>query len=227
MGFQVMNNERSITELKDLYAGQDLYVIGSGVSMDYHSPDFFRGRIAIGCNSVYKHWPVKYTVAKELSTDQLIESSKAGAIPVFSRHSFGNCNYKVVERDVEELHYVFDHKSNMHTQVDWSVVGTDDMLVVSYSTITSAIHLAAHMGAANIMLCGCEAGLLNGGINYAGYDDAQDADGERLAYYAKFLRDCRPQTVTLRDHLFAKYGCRVFTLSPFVNFAHEGHEFQA
>lgn len=220
-----MSDDRSITALKNKYAGQDLFVLGSGASMDYHPPEFFSDRIAIGCNSVYRRFPVKYTVAKELSNRDLMESSAAGAIPVISRHAYGNKNYPAASRDIDAEHYIFDHPPNRHTAVDWEVIGTDE-LVVSYSTITSAIHLAAYMGAKLILLCGADAGTLDGKINYTGYGAADPTPGQ-TDWYVDFIRQMRGQTVTLRDKLQEVYGCHICTLSPFVNLAHEGHEFQS
>jgi len=220
-----MTDDHSITALKNKHAGQDLFVLGSGASMDHHPPEFFRDRIAIGCNTVYRRFPVKYTVAKELGNSDLLESAAAGAIPVVSRHAYGNKNYAPLNRDIDIEHYIFDHPPNRHTNVDWEVIGTDE-LVVSYSTITSAIHLAAYMGAKLIMLCGADAGTLDGKIQYTGYD-AAEATPERTDWYVDFIRQMRGQTVTLRDKLQEVYGCRVCTLSPFVNLGHEGHQFES
>lgn len=218
-----MNHERPVTDLKDIYSGQTLYVLGSGPSLDYYPPDFFRDRPAIGCNSVYTRFPVRFTVAKELPLEGLRASAAAAAFPVVSRHSYGNKNYPPPVRDLDTLHYVFDHPPNRHTGADWEVIGTDQ-IIVSYSTITSAIHLAAYMGAKTIFLCGCEAGTLDGQINFTGYPGTPPPDKE--AWYRDWLPQIRAQTITLRDKLQHVYGCHIMTISPFVNFAHEGHIFQ-
>ena len=216
--------ERPITDLKNRYRNQTLYVLGSGPTLDHFPPHFFRDRIAIGCNSVYRKFPVQFTVAKELTASDLAESADAGAIPVISRHTFGNKNYPPAIRDLEALHFVFDHPPNRHTAVDWEVIGTDQ-LVVSYSTITSAIHLAAYMGARLILLCGAETGTLDGKHHYEGYPDA-DPTPDRIDWYRNFLSDIRAQTITLRDRLREVYDCDVLTLNPFVNFTNENHTFE-
>ena len=39
--------------LKDKHVGQDIYVLGSGMSMNFLSPNFFEGKISIGTNSIW------------------------------------------------------------------------------------------------------------------------------------------------------------------------------
>lgn len=221
---------RPISELRDLFGfpRKDIYILGSGPSLDYFPKDFFdrgSGKITIGCNYVYKSFGVDFTVAKELPDADIAESASMGSIPVLSKFPFGNLNYQPRVHNVPYRHYVFDHKANGHTYVDWSVLGTDS-LVVSYSTVTSAIHLAAYLGARNIFLCGCDAGTLDGKLHFQDYHGAVPDEQERTDWYRKFLRDMRGQTVALRDKLKSVYGCDVMTLSPFVNMGHEGHEFE-
>lgn len=216
-----MNNEHPITELKGLYAGQDIFVLGSGSSLDYFTPRFFQGRVTVGCNYVYRDFPVMYTVAKELPEADMLEAARQGAIPVLSRYRHGDYT-KLIIRDVPEQHYVFEHRPNMITAIDWTVLGTDQ-LVVSWSTITSAIHLAAYMGARTIFLCGVDAGTLDGKANYANYAGAPLP--EKLDWYSEFLKTIRLQTAQLRDMLLVTYGCPVMTLSPFTNLGHEGRVF--
>lgn len=216
-----MNNEHPLTELKGLYTGQDIFVLGSGSSMDYFTPGFFRDRITIGCNYVYRDFPVMYTVAKELPEEDMREASRRGAIPVISRYRHGDYT-KLITRDVPEQHYVFEHRPNMITAIDWTVLGTDQ-LVVSWSTITSTIHLAAYMGARTIFLCGVDAGTLDGQANYTNYAGVTLTG--QSGWYIGFLQAIRLQTAQLRDMLLVTYGCQVLTLSPFTNLGHEGHVF--
>lgn len=217
-----MSPPRDIAAFRNRHPGADVYVIGSGASMDYHDPEFFRGRLTIGINEVFRHFPCLWTVAKELTAAQLAESAAAGAVPVVSRHPYGNLTYPPAAYDIDALWYTFDHETNRHTSIDWSVLNTN-RLIVSYSTVTSAIHFAAHMGAKNIFLAGTDAGILDGKINFKRYTPNAPT-AEELAFYSRFLRDMRPQTLQVRDRLRDAYGCRILTLSPFVNLDHEGHK---
>ena len=224
------SGERPITDVKDLYRHkmEPIYVLGSGPSLDFFPKEFFNrgsGRVMIGCNYVYRKFPVTFTVAKELSEEHVLESAEMGSTPVLSRHAFGNLRYPLKTRAVLNRHYVFGHKTNNHTVIDWSVLGTDE-LVVSYSTVTSAIHFAAYLGARTIFLCGCDAGTLDGKLYCEGYAGTGEDTKEGTDWYKGFLRDMRGQTLTLRDKLKEAYKCDVLTLSPFVNMGHEGHTFE-
>lgn len=215
----------SLLHLKNRHAGQDVFVLGSGASMDYMDRDFFRNRIAIGCNYVYERFPVSYTVAKELPKSHLVEACQSGSVPVVSEFRYGFKDHPVDYSDLSIDYYVFPHRHNACTEIDWSILGTDE-LVVSYSTITSAIHLAAYMGAKTVFLCGHDCGAIDGKLQYSGYRSTLTA-GESADWYRGFLRTSRDQTPILRDKLFEVYNCRVVLISPFVNLSHEGHVFES
>jgi carbonic anhydrase len=100
------------------------------------------------------------------------------------------------------------------------VVGTD-RIVVSYSTITSAIHIAAYMGAANIIIVGHDCGTLDGEVNFPGYGEAIGGSD----FYRQFITEIEPQTLTLREKIKEVYGCNLYSLNPFINFGLEGHEY--
>ena len=102
-----------------------------------------------------------------------------------------------------------------------NVVGTD-MIVVSYSTITSAIHIAAYMGATNIIIVGHDCGTLDGNVNIAGYDESPHG----AQFYRDFFTRIEPQTIALRAKLKEIYGCNVYSLNPFINFGLEGHKYE-
>lgn len=58
----------TLRSLTGRHAGQDVYVVGSGKSLDYISPDFFDGRVAIGTNQVYKRFRnLTYLVREEFT----------------------------------------------------------------------------------------------------------------------------------------------------------------
>ena len=96
-------------------------------------------------------------------------------------------------------------------------------LVVSYSTITSAIHLAAFMGAANILLVGHDCGRVDGELKFAGYFES-DFQQSNPGFYEQFIGNIEPQTLVLRDRIGEVYGgCRVYSLNPWVNLGLEGH----
>lgn len=210
---------RSVVEFKNRHAGQDIWVIAAASSMDYVNPEFFANKLAIGVNNVYKRFPCTYVVRKE--SFAVGEVWDAGMPLILSEYDSGARTEKrnSIEGDV----YYFDHLQNGCKDVDLSVIGSD-MIVVSWSTITSAMHVAAYIGAANIIVCGHDGGILDGkAATYSGYypDDNRDY----LEWYKKWVPLMMPQSRTVRDKLQEVYGCRIYSLNPFIGFDLEGHCF--
>lgn len=211
----------SIKELKNIHKNEDIYVLGSASSMDYIPKDFFNSRITIGCNYLFKHFPVTYTVAKELHQPNVEEASKVSTV-ILSKHPCGDLNIEaeLLRKELSVPHFIFEHRQNQCTIVDWSIVGTDE-IVVSWSTITSAMHIAAYMGARTIFLMGVDGGRLDGKLNFTGYNPEEEKTGE---WYKNWIPQILPTTLSLRDKLYEIYGCRTMLVSPFLNFKLEGHE---
>jgi hypothetical protein len=210
---------KNITELKNIHEGYDIYIVAAGASAGYIDPSFFDNKITIGVNQVYKRFPnVDYIVRKEaVWNDAALEAAKAfGFKLITSRHSCGTLSYQ----KNEGADYIFEHPDNKLKDIDLSVVGTDK-IVVSYSTITSAIHIAAYMGAANIIIIWHDCGLLDGATNFPGYN----APIAGMSFYRNFLTEIEPQTLALRERLKEVYGVNVYSLNPFINFGLEGHEY--
>ena len=105
-------------------------------------------------------------------------------------------------------------------------------LVVSFSTITTAIHLAAFLGAANIVLVGHDCGTLDGHTNVGGYHTPASLslawgphhDAAKTAY-TKWLGVIEQDTVRLKTLINEAYSCNVVSLNPFINFRLEGHSY--
>ncbi len=216
--------EYSIKKLKNAHKGKEIYVLGSASSMDYVDPDYFKGRISIGCNYLFRKFPVQYTVAKELHKQEVREAVKVSKV-VLSKHPCGNINFSptLLREGLDVDYYTFSHKQNLCSTIDWSVLGTDE-LVVSWSTITSAIHLAAYMGAKTIFLMGVDGGTLDGKINYDTY--YREEHKVDVAWYKEWVPQILATTCQLRDKLYEVYGCRTMLVSPFLNFKLEGHVFE-
>lgn len=211
---------RPISELKDIHKGHDLYVVASGASAGYIEPCFFDNKIAIGVNQVWKRFDnVDYIVRKEGKwMDATQTASKSmGFKMIVSQYDCGA--YTLKQNTIGD--YFFYHPDNGLTDINLDAVGTD-WIVVSYSTITSAMHIAAYMGAANIIIVGHDCGTLDGQTNFPGYGEAiAGAD-----FYREFITKIEPQTLALRERLKEVYGVNVYSLNPFINFGLEGHKYE-
>ncbi|MDA0834415.1 MAG: hypothetical protein O2955_21775 [Planctomycetota bacterium] len=209
---------RPVAEFCQRHAGEDIWVIAAAASMDYVEPEFFANKCVIGVNDVFKKYPCDYLVRKE--TSGAAEAFASGIPLIISEYDCGNRNGARNAADGTAWYY--DHVHNECTAIDLSVVGTD-RIVVSYSTITSAIHIAAYMGAANIIICGHDGGMLDGRMTYRGY---YPEDAKFQKWYKDWVRQIMDQTRALRDRLKQVYGCQIQSLNPFIGLDLEGHRFE-
>lgn len=210
----------STTKLMGIHAGQDIWVIASGPSAGFVDPGFFDGKITIGVNRVWTKFETDYLVVKEGAVLQA--AIAAGAKVVASKHNCGTIAYAENRAKTNGVdYYVFEHADNQVEQPDLSVIGTDK-IVVSFSTITSAMHLAAYMGAANILLVGHDCGTIDGKINFDGYPDNLMRSEK---FYRDFLSRIEPQTRMVKARLMDVYGCRVYSLNPWINLGLEDHDY--
>lgn len=214
---------------RDRHAGEDAWVIGSGATLDYLDPAFFEGRLTIGINEVALRWtPTTYIVTKYHDVAERAARALPDRRVVVSRHLHGNRD----EREATGLPgnvTIFDHRNNegdgFDAAADWP---TDpDALVVSWSTITTAMHFAAHLGAANIILVGHDCGTLGGRVHVRGYPEPANT-GAWLPYpdEASWLVRIERDSMAVREQLQRRYGVRVYSLSPFLNYARDGVSYE-
>lgn len=216
---------KTITELKNIHIGKDIYVLASGKSVDYYPIDFFNDKIIIGVNQAYKKVWCDYIVRKE--TKFLNESLKQDSIVIVSEYDSGNLNSGPEKLNTNKINhedlYYFEHNDNKHTEIDTSVFGTDK-IVVSFSTITSAIHIAAYMGATNIILLGHDCGTINGEMTFSGYyNGIQDTPWSTWAQYKQWLKVIESQTIIVKNEVKKHYNANVVAMLPFVSLNLENH----
>ncbi len=207
---------KNIKELKNIHEGKDIYIIASGKSVDFINLDFFDGKIKIGVNQVYKKIKCNYLVRKEIKF--LEDSLNSGCKVIVSKYNCGNISSILNEsKTLNDNLYYFDHLQNRERVIDRSVFGTDN-IVVSHSTITSAIHIAAYMGAKNILIIGHDCGTLNGELTFDGYyDSIKDTPWTNWDQYKSWLKDIESQTIELKREIKKVYNANVLSINPFVS----------
>lgn len=211
-----------IQALKNAHYGEDIWVIAAGPSAGYVRSSFFQGKCTIGVNRVWKKFDVKYVICKEPQV--LVEAAAAGYKVIASKHAYGSLadGLNWAEGEI----FIFEHCENRLEEIDLNVIGTD-RIVVSYSTITSAMHVAAYMGARNIILVGHDCGLLDGSKNYEGYPEPLAVSlGFPNGFYEEFLSEIEPASLAVRDRLQEVYVCNIYSLNPFLNFGLEGRRYE-
>ena len=210
---------KGIIELKNKHQGEDIYVLASGKSVDYFNEDFFDNKIVIGVNQSYKKIWCDYLVRKEVKF--IKESLATESIVIVSEYDSGNLNtgedkLNTNKVDHDNLYY-FEHNDNLHDKVDISVFG-GDKIIVSFSTITSAIHIAAYMGAKNIILLGHDCGTIDGEMTFKGYyNTIKDTPWSTWNQYKTWLKMIEGQTILVKKQVKKHYDANVVSVIPFVS----------
>ena len=214
---------------KNKHIDEDIYVIGSGKSCDFLPKDFLDNKITIGINQVYNKFKVNYLVRKETSLLKEVIEKNPDTIHFISKGDCGNDNNKNLEIITREYSVnnnivIFNHNINTHRI---NSLPEDNCMLVSYSTIVSGIHLAAYMGAKNIILIGHDCCCIDNQPNFAGYHTDKTykiAHKAGVEGYKEWLKLIENDTVFLRTLLKEKYGCNIVSINPFLNFKLEGHK---
>lgn len=216
-----------LSDFKNIHAEEDIYILASGKSVDFIDDSFFKNKIVIGVNQAFKKTHCRYLVRKE---HKLLEEciQKCGkSIHFVSRGDSGGDNDKnktfIDSKKLKNV-VVYNHNKNTCKMVD--KLPENDTLVVSYSTITTAIHLAAYMGAKNIILVGHDCGTLNNEPNFTNYHNDSTykiVHSKGKSQYITWLKNIENQTIQLKKLLYEKYNCNIYSLNPFINFGLEGN----
>jgi hypothetical protein len=219
-----------LDKYKNIHKDSDIYILASGKSVDFIDNSFFHKKIIIGTNQVYKKQKCNYLVRKEPNLIENIINENKSTIHFISRGACGGFNDKnlnIVNKLNDEYKkkiVIYNHQANTRRPI--TKLPPDKELVVSYSTITTAIHLAAYMGAKNIILLGHDCGTVNGEPNFNGYHTDSTykiAHSRGKKEYIEWLSKIENQTIDVKKLLKKKYGCNVYSLNPFINFGLEGN----
>jgi len=220
---------KNISELKNKYKGEDIWIVLAGSSMNYVSDSFFENKIVLGANQVYKHYSCDYIIMKDCMetpryTRSVQECKEKGIPLIFSEYFKGDDSKELNTPDYENS-YFFKHNSKK-TEFDYNLENLkEDEILSSKSTAASIIHIAAYMGAKNIILCGHDCGRLDGDMYYDGYMESDWISSENWPGIDSHTSKIEIETQKLRLYLMETYDCNIHSLNPFLNFGLEGHKF--
>jgi hypothetical protein len=198
--------------------GGDVYVIASGKTLDYYDPEFFEDKFLIGVNYGWSLTipRVDYMVTKYHETAlEWVADERVGTM-VVTRGLRGHRNMQPL---TDDRMLVVDHNEN--TVERWDGDWPEDGLVVTHSTITTAMHLAAVLGVRNIVTVGADCGVLDEETNVGDYK--RDRKHLQFARFGSFEKQNRIVAKILRE----RYGVNVMSMLPFVTPNMEGHKFKS
>jgi len=220
---------KNVAQLKDLHKDQDIWVLGSGSSLNYIDKSFFDNKITVTINEVIEcYLPTStYMVTKYHQVANQIASQYKNTKVIVSHKQYGNNNNKtgMTETKFDNL-YIFYHNQNQanSTPIKKLIPMEDDHLIASWSSITSGIHLAAHMGAKNIILVGHDGGAIDGRNWVDGYSHNDKPENQQESTAARNI-EFQKATIELKEILKEVYGCNIHSLNPFISLKLEGHTF--
>jgi len=213
-----------VNELKNKHKGADVYVVGSGPSLDYVDKSFFHNKVTICINhtiEIIDYAPSMYLVAKEPDRAMQDAAHKRKALIVMCKHHSGVPRNPLNNIFYPQSTYLFEAKASVIKKK-----GQGKALERSSSTIVTGLHLAAMMGAKNIILVAHDCGTLNKNMHVANYNKQHAVMQGRG--YAKWMKNNKVEAKTLAAKKLIEqfYNARIYSLNPFINFGLEGNEYR-
>ena len=210
-----------IRELLGRHAGETIFVVGSGASVDHLGRAFFYGRQVIAINEMFRHVPATYCVSHHHENGQ--EAIDAGCRLIASDVDLGSAGWgrPAAFRGPYATYRAGTYVRSVNPTIDAQRLREPfgDHLVVSCCTSSEALQFAGHLGAATIIACGLDGAALDGQTCVTGYNGGAQTNPQHLRLTQGIIRET---CAALREK-----GIRVFSLSPFVGADLEGHRFSA
>ncbi|MGE3771136.1 MAG: hypothetical protein AB7G06_09330 [Bdellovibrionales bacterium] len=213
-----------LKNLRDVYAGQDIYIVGSGPTASMFPMEALQGKVCMALNDSFKIHPNVAPIAlmhhqtycREGNTiDSPIHPNFAGIrYPVVK----GTGKHRAENVDWDNPHFYY-YDSNHDICRIYELTKETDCLYYTPEgcSLHAALQLAWIMGARNIFVIGCDSTTL-GGKHYANYDKNGFRDDEvlkrgQVRNYDSYVKG----TLIVQDFLHRK-GVNVHNLSPMVGY---------
>jgi hypothetical protein len=202
--------------------GLDIYVLGSGPSLQHIPLDFWQGKVIVSTNHGCTLRGIKpdYLVTKYHHHAREYAERFPASRTVVTRHDRGDVNQPQIEPGPW---IVLDHDQNLCERWDgqWPEPGK---FLVTFSTITTAMHWAMHLGARNVILAGHDCGWIGESGRVDGY--RRDSEGHGRDDDSHLWSTFSAQTALVKQQLWLRFGVTVTSVNPFINLALEGHEYR-
>jgi hypothetical protein len=209
-----------LTDFADIHAGETVWVLGSGASLQSISPRLLARQTVVATNfagttaglewfySVAHHHSDADRIAV-LRPDLLVFTPTVEQLPPEDQSPARASEPNVVFVPTSDQHY-----SGFDPEAHWPT--DDDRLVVGPTSLHMAMHLAAYMGAADIVLVGADCGAFDNASRIADYPDP---DGH--LHYGLWTRSLEAMAARIRS-----LGVGVHSLNPWVTPRLEGHRYE-
>ena len=215
-----------LEDFAGIATGDDIYVLGSGATLTHIDPGFFDNKTVIATNRVaermglYERGVQVYTHTHYHHEDALPLADKYRGYLFFAPEGDQGFAGQPTTRHEQIIYY--PHTPTVYDFNPWRQAPPAGGLLVGSTSLHGSMHLAAHMGAANIILAGADCGLLDGEANQTGYRSGNlyEADEQwRLEWLSRWEQHLRLVKAWLQE----QYPVRISSLLPFLNPNLEGH----
>lgn len=220
-------------ELKNKHKGEDIYVVGSGYSVNFFNKSFFENKIVIGINYMPMFIKSTYCFCKDFGTIEefklimsMLDSCEGHPILIAPNEGWGGYRNPCVTKYEEgKDYYICDVKPI--SSIDSNAIGSD-IMCQTWISASTAMCIANYLGAKNIILVGLDSGMLDGKSNINGYYPNkfctynESAGNQGIAYSDMGVE---ANIIALRN-LLCNSGVNVYSLNPFINIGLEGHTYK-
>lgn len=213
-----------LKDLRDVYLGQEIYIIGSGPTTNIFPMEFLADKICMSLNDSYKIHP---NISPIALMHHYLYSREGKTVDAPYHPNFSKIKYPVIKARGKSYKEKVDWDNPYFYFYDWNheisqIYEMNKSTDVLYYTpegcsLHAAMQLAWIMGARSIFTIGCDSTTL-GGKHYGNYDKNNFRDDETLKRgmvrnYDSYIKG----TLIVRDFLQRK-GVSVLNLSPIVGY---------
>ncbi len=213
-----------LRHLRDVYRGQDIYIIGSGPSANLFPFEFLEDKICLSLNDAYK---MNRAIGPCCLMHHQVYAHSGNNANTPYHENFVSMKYPVVkgfgrdraeEVDWDHPHFYYYDWSHDIDQI-WEQTKTTDTLyyVAEGCALHAALQLAWIMGARNIFTIGCDSRNL-GGRHYAKFDKNGFRDDEVLKRGLSRNYDAYVYGTTIIQEFLRRKGVNTINLSTIVGY---------
>jgi|TARA_B100000131_G_scaffold322907_1_gene378690 hypothetical protein len=216
--------------LKNIHKDKDIYVVSGGPSLNHIDKSFFDNKIVLGVNDIFRYFECDYVVVKDCNEEprftRLVEELKEKDIPLIYSQYYKGYEDKGVNNCNNPNSYMFTHNPRKKDfDMELMELDIDEEIIVSRSTVTTAVHIAYYMGAKNIILCGHDGGEIDGKMYYHEYVEKDWTSASNWDGIKGFLNNMERETIALKQ-LLNFHEVNICSLNPFINLRLEGTKFE-
>jgi hypothetical protein len=196
----------------------DIYILGSGPSVNFIDPSFFHGKEVIAVNSAADRMGIYGMASVTVHTHYHDEGLKlARKYP--DRMVWMPNGDRGLDGQPSTLLHNTVYYPHFPTSMDFIPRAKPGGLIVGSTSTHGAMHLACKMGARNVILVGIDCGRIDGKVNVDGYSSGDLTVTDTDLWLARWEQHLRLVKAWLQDQC----DVNIYSLNPFLNLNMEGH----